>query len=258
MNTYYGVSAWQWQSGSDYLAHHGILGQRWGKRNGPPYPLSAGAHSSAEKRLKSKNEGKLESWKAKERAKVSKAYDRDVDRVEGKLLKLDKKVLRDVHDKHIKKHEAEADKLIGQHEALKKAKEKEIDTIDKMRIEDVSRVRAQKGRAIVKGLLEYGAISGLRSVAMRGSRASLALGNVPLALIFSAINFAATIPQLHLIVKAVSRARTRVTETDDEARKRRRKERLVTAGIITADTLFSVLAEMLGTAYVGPRSIMRA
>lgn len=24
---------------SNYLAHHGILGQKWGKKNGPPYPL---------------------------------------------------------------------------------------------------------------------------------------------------------------------------------------------------------------------------
>lgn len=33
-----------------YLAHHGIMGQKWGKRNGPPYPLSPGAHSSSEKK----------------------------------------------------------------------------------------------------------------------------------------------------------------------------------------------------------------
>lgn len=39
----------------DYLAHHGILGQRWGKRNGPPYPLSAGAHSASEKKAGWKN-----------------------------------------------------------------------------------------------------------------------------------------------------------------------------------------------------------
>lgn len=32
------------------LYHHGIAGQRWGKRNGPPYPLSAGAHSASEKK----------------------------------------------------------------------------------------------------------------------------------------------------------------------------------------------------------------
>lgn len=32
-----------------YIAHHGILGQKWGKRNGPPYPLDAEDHSAAEK-----------------------------------------------------------------------------------------------------------------------------------------------------------------------------------------------------------------
>lgn len=39
-----------------YLSHHGIMGQRWGVKNGPPYPLS-GSRSSrvgrkrAEKRI---------------------------------------------------------------------------------------------------------------------------------------------------------------------------------------------------------------
>lgn len=32
------------------LYHHGVLGQKWGVRNGPPYPLSPGAHSAAEKK----------------------------------------------------------------------------------------------------------------------------------------------------------------------------------------------------------------
>lgn len=34
-----------------YLAHHGIMGQKWGIRNGPPYPLGFSDHSSAEKKF---------------------------------------------------------------------------------------------------------------------------------------------------------------------------------------------------------------
>lgn len=49
---------------SNYLAHHGILGQKWGKKNGPPYPLDAGGHSASEKKagwrksLKEKSEAR--------------------------------------------------------------------------------------------------------------------------------------------------------------------------------------------------------
>lgn len=32
------------------LYHHGIKGQKWGSKNGPPYPLGASDHSSAERK----------------------------------------------------------------------------------------------------------------------------------------------------------------------------------------------------------------
>lgn len=35
------------------LYHHGIKGQKWGVRNGPPYPLDEGKKSRAEKRMES-------------------------------------------------------------------------------------------------------------------------------------------------------------------------------------------------------------
>lgn len=34
----------------NYLRHHGILGQRWGKKNGPPYPIGSSDHSASEKK----------------------------------------------------------------------------------------------------------------------------------------------------------------------------------------------------------------
>ena len=42
----------------DELSHHGIDGQKWGVRNGPPYPLDSGDHSKAELRAMRKNNRK--------------------------------------------------------------------------------------------------------------------------------------------------------------------------------------------------------
>ena len=42
-----------------YLAHHGIKGQKWGVKNGPPYPLDAKGQL---KKVKSLND-ELNKWK---------------------------------------------------------------------------------------------------------------------------------------------------------------------------------------------------
>lgn len=49
-----------------YLEHHGILGQKWGKRNGPPYPLGGGSYSkSEEKAIKAERKKKYSRYNKK-------------------------------------------------------------------------------------------------------------------------------------------------------------------------------------------------
>lgn len=56
----------------NYLSHHGILGQKWGKRNGPPYPLDSNV--STGHRLKDKGKKKLSK---EEKKKSGRDFDGD-------------------------------------------------------------------------------------------------------------------------------------------------------------------------------------
>lgn len=59
------------------LYHHGINGQKWGVRNGPPYPLTLSAHSSKERRSNPKlTLSKYDSEARKEKRRVKGLYDK--------------------------------------------------------------------------------------------------------------------------------------------------------------------------------------
>ena len=44
---------WQYESFCDVISHHGVEGQQWGVKNGPPYPIDK---NSSPKRSKDKKE----------------------------------------------------------------------------------------------------------------------------------------------------------------------------------------------------------
>lgn len=57
------------------LYHHGRLGQKWGKRNGPPYPLSGGTVSEAYGKKKNRISAYFQSRKEKKAAKSQEKED---------------------------------------------------------------------------------------------------------------------------------------------------------------------------------------
>lgn len=81
---------------SNELQHHGILGQKWGKRNGPPYPLSGSKKSSHKKSHDESDEKKPEN--KKENKSARKMSDQEL-KEKISRLELEKKyktLLRDV------------------------------------------------------------------------------------------------------------------------------------------------------------------
>lgn len=86
-----------------YFAHHGILGQRHGVRNGPPYPLDPEDHSAREKKagwiksLKTRHverKKKKQRQKALEKARVAKAEKAKQAELQRKFDEEKEKVLR--------------------------------------------------------------------------------------------------------------------------------------------------------------------
>lgn len=68
----------------DELFHHGIKGQSWGKKNGPPYPLDSSI--STGNKLKKKFAAKKELKEAKKRLAKQEKEDKKIDQIYQKKL----------------------------------------------------------------------------------------------------------------------------------------------------------------------------
>lgn len=92
-------------STTDYLQHHGILGQKWGRKQGPPYPLDASDHSAAEKKAGWRQS--LEENRDKVKAKISEMKETSAQRKADKEYAERRKIIESGNAALVQKHMSE-------------------------------------------------------------------------------------------------------------------------------------------------------
>lgn len=113
----------------NYLEHHGILGMRWGRKMGPPYPLDASDHSAAEKKegyKKSLGGGRNESLYDRNEKKASSS------KTESKVVMRRKGSDAKSYEKFNNSKEAKAAKKKAYDRTLEYFKEKDPEYLEKI------------------------------------------------------------------------------------------------------------------------------
>lgn len=166
-----------------YLKHHGILGQKWGKRNGPPYPLGAEDHSAAEKKAAKGYTKELNSIDQK-RAKQYRHYAQNTNAAYEYGRKIEKAKQKDKdyskYEEKKKQFEAKAKPFKDQIDKYDDETKKILNEIEKSGIYDVKMKNINR---IVNEPQDY-AVSAVATAASYGLASALGLPvfliNVPM------------------------------------------------------------------------------
>jgi hypothetical protein len=104
-NTFYGPDE------NYYLEHHGILGMKWGKKNGPPYPLSDARHDRIVKRAEKRRQRIMKD--PKKLYKHSEEFTKEELQEALDKIKVAKAVQREIPEKKRKNKKEKPVKLSG-------------------------------------------------------------------------------------------------------------------------------------------------
>ena len=112
------------------LYHHGVLGQKHGVRNGPPYPLAAGAHSASEKKAGWKKslyaDGKSTHFSKKVEKYVFKSEKKGFNARRGKkaLNLIERQKAKDTYQKRIAERKGDKEKAAISEKRIKAGERK--------------------------------------------------------------------------------------------------------------------------------------
>ena len=126
---------------SNEIQHHGILGMKWGRKNGPPYPLSPSDHSASEKKA---------GWKSS--LKIGKTYAKpDSNDVSKKMT--DEELASEVRRMNLEKSYSKLSKEKQGKTELQKSKEAVDETKNAVnRLKDMNREAINKDNKKVERL----------------------------------------------------------------------------------------------------------
>lgn len=146
----------------DYLAHHGILGMKWGVRH-DHYPLNASEHTASEKKagwkdsldggspaLSKKQEKELSKYKKKQLKQIHRQYDR--------RIRMNDMITEAQQEYADKKKNRKQDDVLDEfkHRSLveKELRDKEIDAVMKMTYDDMKSEKQLKKKLVGKEIAD--------------------------------------------------------------------------------------------------------